>query len=148
LEKEADLNDELKSQLKNLNVKTPIDFAVKINGKRKELSLEEFPSTYGIYDVGQKTIKKYVGEIKKAKSIYMKGPAGDFSSKGFEKGTYSILKAIVKSKAFSLIGGGHLSDAIDKSGISKKKFGHISLSGGALLKYLAGEKLPGLEALK
>ena len=46
-----------------------------------------------------------------------------------------------------LIGGGHLSDAIEMSKIPKSKFGHISLSGGALLSYIAGEKLPGLEVL-
>jgi phosphoglycerate kinase len=150
LEKEAGLNKNLKKEIKKRmkNVETPLDFAVKVNGKRKELSLDEFPSKYDIFDIGEQTINKYVGEIKKAKSVYMKGPAGDFSSNGFEKGTFAILKAISEIKGFSLIGGGHLSDAIDASGISKKKFSHISLSGGALLKYIAGEKLPGLEALK
>ena len=78
----------------------------------------------------------------------MKGPAGDCGQKQFCKGTFALLKAIVKSKGFSLIGGGHLSDAIEASKINKKKFGHLSLSGGALLRYVAGEKLVGLEALK
>ena len=68
--------------------------------------------------------------------------------KGFEKGTFALLRAITKSKAYSVLGGGHLADAIEKSGINKKKFNHISLSGGALLSYVAGEKLPGLEILK
>jgi phosphoglycerate kinase len=77
----------------------------------------------------------------------MKGPAGYCADAQFSKGTIAILKAVSESKAFSLIGGGHLSDAIEMSGINKKKFGHISLSGGALLSYVAGEKLPGLEAL-
>ncbi len=150
LEKEASLDEKLKKELRNRlrNVEMPLDFAVKINGKRKELALEEFPSKYEIFDVGQKTIDAYISEIKKAKSIYMKGPVGDFSSKGFEKGTFAILKAIAKNKGFSLIGGGHLSDAIVKSRIPIKKFGHISLSGGALLEYLAGKKIPGLEVLK
>ncbi|MDD5192343.1 MAG: phosphoglycerate kinase [Candidatus Nanoarchaeia archaeon] len=134
-----------KDKLKN--VETPVDFAVKVNNKRKELKLDEFPNKYEIFDIGSKTIDKYVNEIKKAKAIYMKGPCGDANEKGFEKGTFSILKAIAKSKAYSVIGGGHLSDAIEASGINKKKFGHISLSGGALLNYVAGEKLPGLEAL-
>ncbi|GAF86336.1 unnamed protein product, partial [marine sediment metagenome] len=80
--------------------------------------------------------------------IYMKGPAGDAAEKGFEKATFALLKAISKTKAYSVLGGGHLSDAIGKSKINKNKFGCISLSGGALLSYIAGEKLPGLEALK
>ena len=128
-------------------VETPVDFAVDING-RKEILLSGFPNKHEIFDIGSETQKKYVQEIRNAKTIYMKCPAGDSSKKGFSNGTFSILKAIANSKAFSVIGGGHLSDAIEASKINKKKFGHISLSGGALLSYIAGEKLPGLEALK
>jgi len=137
---------ELKRKLKN--VITPIDFAVKVNGKRKEIALENFPSRYEIFDIGVKSQKLFVNEIKKANSIYMKGPAGDFSSKGFEKGTFTILRAIAKHKGFSLIGGGHLTDAIKSSKIPIKNFGYVSLSGGALLNYLAGGRLPGVEALR
>lgn len=135
----------LKKKLQN--VRTPLDFAVKVNGKRKELKLNEFPSKYEIFDIGKDTTNNYVGEIKKVKSIYMKGPAGFSSDKKFSKGTVKILKAISKNKGFSLIGGGHLSDTIKKYKINKKKFGYVSLSGGALLRYVAGEKLPGLEVL-
>jgi len=135
-----------KNKLKN--VETPVDFAVKVNGKRKEILLENFPSKYEIFDIGKKTQGRYISEIKKARAVYMKGPAGYCADKKFRKGTFAILRAISRNKGFSLIGGGHLSDAIEASGISKKKFGHISLSGGALLSYIAGEKLPGLEVLK
>ena len=85
LEKEADLNDELKVKLKSKskNILTPIDFAVKVNGKRVEIPLEKFPSEHEIFDIGEKTIQRYIGEIKKARAVYMKGPAGDFSTKGF-----------------------------------------------------------------
>jgi len=130
------------------NVLTPIDYAVNVNGKRKEFLLGEFPNKYIIYDIGEKTIGLFKDEIKKAKAIYVKGPAGDCSNKNFRKGTVAILKAVSKSKGFSLIGGGHLNDALNISKIPREKFGHVSLSGGALLRYLAGEKLPGLEALK
>ena len=138
--------NELKKKFKNIIM--PLDFAVKVNDKRKELILEEFPSKYEIFDIGVETQKKFVKEIKKAKAIYMKGPAGYCADKQFSKGTIAILKAIAgNKKCFSLIGGGHLSDAIELSKIPKSKFSHISLSGGALLSYIAGEKLPGLEAL-
>ncbi len=136
---------ELKTKLKN--VETPVDFAVKKNGKREEILLENFPSEHEIFDIGKKTQEKYVQEIKKAKSIYMKGPAGFCGEEQFSKGTLAILKAVSESKGFTLIGGGHLSDAIEMSKIPKEKFGYISLSGGALLSYVAGEKLPGLDAL-
>ena len=132
----------------NKNIETPFDFAVSVNGKRKEILLEDFPSEYEIFDIGEKTQKEYIEKIKNAKAIFMKGPAGYCADKRFLKGTAEILKAVSKSKGFSLIGGGHLNDAIKKAGIPKNKFGHVSLSGGAFLSYVVGEKLPGLEALK
>ncbi len=137
---------DLKSKLKK--VLTPLDFGVKINSKRKNLPLSEFPNKYEIFDIGPETINLFVKEIGKAKNIFMKGPCGDFSSKGFEKGSLKILKAIEKNKGFSLIGGGHLSEAVEKFKLNKKKFEYISLSGGALVRYVDGEKLPGIEALK
>lgn len=144
----GDYNDFLKElKLKLANVETPVDFAVNFNKKRKEFDLKDFPVNYEIEDIGEKTIKKYCEEIKKAKAIYMKGPAGNTSEKQYSKGTYEILKSVSKCRGFSLIGGGHLSDAIAAFKIPIKKFGHVSLSGGALLNYIVGEKLPGLEAL-
>ncbi|MBU2639251.1 MAG: phosphoglycerate kinase [Nanoarchaeota archaeon] len=133
-----------KNKLKN--VEMPMDFAVRVNGKRKELLLSDFPSKYEIFDIGEITIKRYKEEIKKAEVVFMKGPAGECAMKPFCKGTREILKAISRGKCFSIIGGGHLSDAAAKLGI--RKIDHISLSGGALLEFVAGKKLPGVEALK
>jgi 3-phosphoglycerate kinase len=146
LGEEFDTYKKLNGKLKNTIL--PVDYAVMINNKRHELELEKFPSKYIVYDIGEKTIEMIKAEIRKAKSIYIKGPSGDCREKQFCKGTIEILKEASNAKGFTLIGGGHLNDAIDKSKISRKKFDHISLSGGALLSYLSGEKLPGLEALK
>ena len=149
LEDEKALNHEILEKLKDKlhNVETPVDFAIKIREKRVEVDLHKFPNHFEIYDIGQKTIDRYVREIKKAKAIYMKGPAGDCSFHDFSKGTFALLRAVSECKGFTLIGGGHLSDAIRDSKIPAKKFDHISLSGGALLSFVAGEKLPGLVAL-
>jgi len=130
------------------NIQTPIDFAVKINGKRKEIPIQSFPSKYEIFDIGKKTQELYIKKIKQAKSIFMKGTAGYCEEKQFCQGTKSILEAIAKSKAFSILGGGHTTSAIAKLKINKKKFNYISLSGGALAEYVAGKKLPGVEVLK
>lgn len=140
------INSEIKKHIKKII--TPIDLAINVNGKRNEIPISQLPTDYLIPDIGTKTIKLYSQEIKKAKSIFMKGPAGNTDLKSFSKGTNELLKAISKSKAFSLLGGGHLNEAIDENKISKKKFNHISLSGGALISYVAGKKLPGIEALK
>jgi phosphoglycerate kinase len=135
----------LRSKLEN--VALPVDFAVSKDKNRVEYGIEEFPLHYEIQDIGEKAQKNYIEAIKNAPAVYMKGPAGKTSEKDYAQGTLEILKAISSCKGFTLIGGGHLSDAIVQSGIDKNKFGHISLSGGALLSYIAGEKLPGLVAL-
>jgi len=132
---------------KLIRVRMPSDFAVEVKGKRKEYDLKEFPLDYRIDDIGSETIKRYSKMIQKAKNVYVKGPAGFVENKRFRKGTFEILKAASGCKGFSLVGGGQLSEAIEKSGISKKKFGHVSLSGGATLAFVAGEKLAGLRAL-
>ena len=151
LKKEKVINNEILKKLKRKvgkNIITPVDFAVKVDGKRKEIPLEDFPSKYEIFDIGKKTQEIFKKEIKKAKAIYMKGPAGFCADKSFCQGTQELLKEISKNKGFSLLGGGHLIEAIDNSKINKKRFNHISLSGGALLRHVAGEKLPGLALLE
>jgi phosphoglycerate kinase len=134
----------LKRKLKNVEV--PSDFAVKVGGRRKELGVDEFPNEYEIFDIGSETVERYVKEIGRAKCVYVKGPAGDAGDVKFSKGTVALLKAVSEVKGFSLVGGGHLSDVIKKYKLTG--FDHVSLSGGALVAYLAGEKLPGLVALE
>ena len=149
-------NKILKDQLKLLpkikkyskNLKNPMDLAINFNGKRKVLDLEDFPQNYPVWGVGKKTIEMYKKDIKKARFIFLKGSLGKFQHEGFELGTKEILKSIAKSKAFSVIAGGQTSDALKKFHIDKNKFGYVSFSGGSLVKYLAGEKLIGLKALR
>jgi phosphoglycerate kinase len=124
----------------------PVDLAIDFNGKRKEIKISDLPTNYPILDIGAKTIEQYSKIIKKSKTIFVKGSMGLFEKKGFEKGTKILLQEIAKSKAFSLIGGGDTTTAIQKYKIKNLK--NISLSGGALLAYLAGKKLPGLGVLK
>ncbi|MBM3234063.1 phosphoglycerate kinase [Candidatus Pacearchaeota archaeon] len=137
-----------KNTVKNISLTTPEDFAVKEKGKRKELELKDFPNDYEIFDIGKKTIEKFKTEIKKAECVFMKGPLGYCEDKQFQKGTKEILEAISSRKIFSVIGGGHLSAAISYLHINKKKFSHISLSGGALVSYLSGKNLPGIDVLE
>ncbi len=130
------------------NVKAPIDLAVNENNRRKEILIEELPSNYLILDIGEKTVEEYKKEIENAEAVFFKGVAGYTQNKNFQYGTRELLKAISKSKAFSVIAGGSSSGAIEKFKLGKKNFGHVSLSGGALVYYLAGKKLPGLEVLR
>lgn len=98
-------------------------------------------------DIGPKTAEIFKEKIKKAKTIFWAGPLGKVEDKKYQKGTREIAKAIIKSGAFSLIGGGDTIEFINKIGLVSK-FNHVSIGGGAMLKFLAGEKMPGIETLK
>jgi len=98
-------------------------------------------------DIGEKTIKIFKGKIFKARTIFWAGPLGKIEEKKYQKGTREIAKAIIDSGAFSVVGGGDTVEFINKIGLIEK-FNHVSIGGGAMLAFLAGEKLPGLEILK
>ena len=128
----------------------PVDFAFDING-RKEFSVEKAPFRNKIYDVGHETVKLFRKNLMHSRAIFMKGPLGFSEMPMASYATIAILNEISnlsrKRKIFSLLGGGHLTTTISKYKIPDN-FSHISLSGGALIAYISGEKLPGLEALK
>lgn len=130
------------------HIKNPVDLAVRIKGKRREFELGYFPQDYRVLDIGEKTVELYEKEIKKAKRIFWKGTMGYCEDKDFCLGTKKLLRAIEKSQGFCVVAGGHSSGVIKRLRINKKKIGYVSLSGGALIHYLAGKKLPGLEVLK
>lgn len=101
-----------------------------------------------IRDIGPKSIKKFQGEIKKARTIIWNGPLGNINKKKFEKGTRKIAKSVAANKkAFKLVGGGETVMYLKKLKLDKK-FDFVSTGGGAMLDFLAGKKLPGLEVLK
>lgn len=127
---------------------TPLDVAVQSGKQRIDISVRQLPSTHYIYDVGKQTIDRYKQHIKQARTIFFKGLPGLCHTTQFTLGTETLLKATAYSNAFSVIGGGHTLTLIDKLNISKKKFGYVSLSGGALMYYLAHGTLPGIEALR
>ena len=128
-------------------IELPIDVAIEENG-RTELKIEQLPVEAPIMDIGSRTVQKYAKIINKAKTIVVKGPAGIYEKEGFETGTKLLLETIANSKAFKLVGGGDTLLAIEKFGINKNKFSYISLGGGALITYLSGKSMPGVEALK
>ena len=125
----------------------PKDFAYSYNDKRFEISIEDIPCENNIYDIGEKTINEYKEILKQAKTIFLSGPCGVFENDLFKKGTKEIFKFIAYIDAFSIAGGGHTVAAIEKLKL-KDNFSHISTGGGSLEKYMMGDKLPAIEALK
>ena len=130
----------------------PIDFGLADkNGKRIDVLLEDAPYKYKISDIGKKTLSLFIKNLNEADYIFMKGPLGFSEIPQFSQPTVSLLKCISnltkKKKVFSLIGGGHLNTTIERYNIPAA-FSYISLSGGALIQYISGKKLPGIEAIR
>jgi phosphoglycerate kinase len=128
-------------------IEIPEDLACDKYGERMEVSLSELPLPYRIADIGTKTIERYKSIIAKAGTIIANGPAGVFEEKAFAKGTSELAHAIADSKAFSVVGGGHIAGAVAKLGL-KEKISHVSTGGGACILFLAGDDLPALIALE
>lgn len=86
-------------------------------------------------------------QILRAKTVFWNGPFGRCEDKKYAKGTREIAHAIIESGAFSVVGGGQTVAFLKKEGILDK-FSHVSTAGGAMLEFLSGQPMPGLEALK
>ena len=111
-----------------------------------DLPVEDVEGAMKILDIGKRTTKWYADTIKKCKTVIWNGPVGLFEKKPFAKGTLQIAKALAGTKKISsIIGGGDTVDAINHFGFKEKQFTHISTGGGAMLEFLEGKMLPGVE---
>jgi phosphoglycerate kinase len=139
-----------KAKEKNVNLILPIDVVVakefKNDTEYKTVSIDSIPTDMMGLDIGEETIKTFVEEIAKAKTIIWNGPAGVFEMPNFAKGTNAIAKAMSESNAITIVGGGDSASAVEKAGYADK-ITHISTGGGASLELLEGKKLPGIVAI-
>ena len=125
----------------------PVDFAEKSNTNRNEIEVSELPTPYNLFDIGEKSISNFKDVISDAKTVFLSGPCGVFENPEFMKGTEEIFKHVASAPVFSIVGGGHTVAAVEKLGL-QEKISHISTGGGSLEKFMMGEKLPVVEALK
>ncbi len=97
-------------------------------------------------DIGPNTIRLYKELILQAGTIFWNGPMGVYEQDRFGTGTAEIAKAISRSSAMTVLGGGDTIGAIHKFGLSDR-YDYVSAAGSAALEYLSGNELPGLTAL-
>ncbi|MDD3887391.1 MAG: phosphoglycerate kinase [Patescibacteria group bacterium] len=134
--------------LKNTNIDIPIDVTVgKDNGDGTRIvdigngiNSDEF-----IYDIGPKTIDLFKRKIDKARLLVWNGPMGKFENEKYAKGTDELARELVKVKK-AVVGGGETSMAIRKLGLEDKIY-FLSTGGGAMLEFLEGKTMPGIECL-
>lgn len=144
-----DLVDNAREILKNAKEKgtkivLPVDH-VALLGEKVVKTSELIKDMVGL-DIGKKTIKLFTEEILKAGQIIWNGPVGKYEDKRFRNGTMQIAKAVAKSSAYSIVGGGDSVGAINTLGFADK-IDHISTGGGASLKLMEGKVLPAVEVI-
>ena len=136
----------LGSLLRTKKIMLPVDVMVEEGDTKKTVSSLEVSKSQKIVDIGPESISLLKQKIQSAKMILWNGPLGLYED-GFVTSTEEIAKAISKSSAVSLVGGGDTVVSIKKLKL-EKKIGFVSTGGGAMLEYLEKGKLPGIEALK
>jgi phosphoglycerate kinase len=138
---------------KNFRLLLPVDHVVgaefRADTQKRTVRVGETPDSWMGLDIGPETIQLFSAEIERAKTIVWNGPMGVFEMPAFALGTIEIAKAVAAATsrgATSIVGGGDSVAAVQQIGVADK-ISHISTGGGASLEFLAGKKLPGVEAL-
>ena len=139
-----------KAKANKVNMLLPTDLvmseAFAADAKHVTEKIDNLNQEYMALDIGEETRATYAEALKDAKMIVWNGPMGVFEMDAFCKGTEAVAKAVAKSRAVSIVGGGDSVAAIEKLGLANK-ISHISTGGGASLEYLEGKVLPGVAAL-
>ena len=115
--------------------------------KRRELRILVPADTNQGFDIGPKTVQQFIETLSKAKTIFWNGPLGWFEKSEYAVGTFEVARAVAEMNAVKVVGGGDTVSAIKQSGVAEK-FDHLSTGGGAVLEYLEGNGLPGIDILK
>jgi len=139
-----------KAAERNVAIALPVDVVVakefKNDTEFKTVSIDSIPEDMIGLDIGQESIEIFGNIIKEAKTIIWNGPMGVFEMDNFSKGTFEIAKALAKTDAITIVGGGDSASAVEKAGLADKMT-HISTGGGASLEFLEGKVLPGIDAI-
>ncbi|MFH1656889.1 MAG: phosphoglycerate kinase [bacterium] len=125
----------------------PLDAVATENDNPRQTVIGDIKEDELVLDIGPETIALFSKMIKEAKTIIWNGPLGLTEDERYSQGTRKIIEAILASPAFSVVGGGETVELVNNLGLTDK-FGYVSTGGGAMLKFLGGEELPGIEAIK
>jgi len=133
-----------------LRMLLPVDAVVAdeigAEAKGEIVSVENISPHQRIVDIGPKTIENFSEELKNCKTIFWNGPMGINEIPQFAGGTLSMAKLLANLEATTIIGGGSTAEVVTNMGLDDK-MNFVSTGGGASLRFLGGQKLPGVEAL-
>ncbi|HYE22961.1 MAG TPA: phosphoglycerate kinase [Candidatus Paceibacterota bacterium] len=142
-------HDAIKKLLTHPRLVIPSDEIYAVPGapvsESKEGMLDGKAPFEAVLDNGPRTLAQLESMVQSAKTILWNGPLGNYE-RGYVAGTERLAKAIAKSGAYSILGGGDTIAAVEKLGLSGR-FSFISTGGGAMLDFIATGTLPGIDAL-
>lgn len=145
LEEAKRLMDEAGDRLV-LPVDVVVADAMEEGAESETVPVDGIPSGKMGLDIGPETVALFEGRISDASTIFWNGPMGVFEIDAFAKGTEGVARAVAKSDATSVVGGGDSVAAVNKLGL-EESMSHISTGGGASLEYVEGRELPGIAVL-
>lgn len=129
----------------------PLDLAYEEDGRRAELDVPEpgqsVAKDKAFPDIGRKTIARFKASLAKAGSVFVNGPAGMYEDERWELGTKEIWNAIADAPGYTVVGGGDTISAATKF-TDLSKYGYVCTGGGAMVRFLAGKKLPLIDAME
>lgn len=125
----------------------PIDLGYVKNSRRFDVPIGDVPDDISACDIGVDTAALYADTLLSAKTVFANGPMGVFEQELTEYGTKTIWEALSNTKAYTVIGGGDSITAAAKYGVTDK-ISYICTGGGALIRFLTGEELPVVRALR
>ena len=129
----------------------PVDVVVaeELNAgfKGKVVAVENIPPDMKIADIGPQTVENFVSELRHSRTVFWNGPVGVEEIPQFALGTEALARVLTELKATTIIGGGSTAEVVNALGLADK-VSFVSTGGGASLKFLGGEELPGVVALR
>jgi len=113
----------------------------------KVVSVDAIPPDKKIVDIGPQTIENFRRELKGSRTVFWNGPMGVEEIPQFAVGTQTLARLLPELDAKTIVGGGSTAEVINALGLADKVT-FVSTGGGASLKFLGGEELPGVVALR
>jgi len=146
--KVSEIDESVIKKFMNLEkVSVPVD--VEVLNKEKKNTVKpanNIKEDETIVDGGPETFKILEKQINSAKMIIWNGPFGLYED-GYDFLTRKVAKAIGKSSAFSIVGGGDTLTEISRRG-NHDDYDFVSLGGGAMLEFISNGTLVGIEAIE